>query len=332
MEKTDFEPLQLIRLNQIVLNILEHLNQDNSVNTKLKFDTAPANERQNLCLKELKKSQKRFFNFGLEYRATIQEFIRHFISSYKISVLNNPGDEHCYLNLSKELGINWVRDFIKEFVYSMNDENDQLQYFNFDFENIDTEELDDNEWDWYLNLDEHVPLPQFKKLVKCLHEIEYFQDTWDAYHSFLKDANTNIDFIQERAARGKRTLDKQQLITPLTDKQRKLLFDLLVKNEFIPHDTDKDGFVQAFGNNKNNFTVRWNQSKSKSLLSYFVDVFNCEILGNDGEKSRTQWKPFETLFGVRGLRGAKNDYLKTGSLPLGHKQIDAIINAVLNCK
>lgn len=122
----------------------------------------------------------------------------------------------------------------------------------------------------------------------------------------------------------------QKLKTNLTDIQRASLFDLLVKDGFIPDDTDKNGFIQAFGNNENNFVIHW--EKSKSLLAHFVDTFNCEILGNDGDKRRTQWKPFETLFNVNGLRGAKNDYQKTGSLPLGYKQIDTIIKAISNCR
>ena len=65
--------------------------------------------------------------------------------------------------------------------------------------------------------------------------------------------------------------------------------------------------------------------KTKALLAYFADKAS-EYLGLGkgvyDRKEKTSWKPFETLFGVSGLSGAKRDYQKTGIFPVGHKNVD----------
>lgn len=70
---------------------------------------------------------------------------------------------------------------------------------------------------------------------------------------------------------------------------------------------------------------KWNGTKS--LLAYFADRAS-EYLGlckgeYDG-KPKTSWKPFETLFGISGLSGAKRDYQKTGTLPDGYKAVNKL--------
>jgi len=64
--------------------------------------------------------------------------------------------------------------------------------------------------------------------------------------------------------------------------------------------------------------------KSKSLLAYFVEVANDELNLKNGEKRRI--KPFETLFKMSGLTSAINDYKKTGTLPVGYKDIDKLFS------
>lgn len=125
----------------------------------------------------------------------------------------------------------------------------------------------------------------------------------------------------------------QPLQTNLKTQQRANLFTELVNGGFIP-DENPDCFNWAFaakGETEPTPPGQWQPikwEKSKWLLAYFVDLFNCEFLGNDGIKKRTQWKPFELLFGETGLRGSKNDYQKTGSLPDGYKQIEVIIKSL----
>lgn len=74
-----------------------------------------------------------------------------------------------------------------------------------------------------------------------------------------------------------------------------------------------------------NDTYKW--LKSKSLLAYFADRAS-EYLGlckgeYDG-KPKTSWKPFETLFSISGLSGAKRDYQRTGTLPDGYSDVDKL--------
>lgn len=65
--------------------------------------------------------------------------------------------------------------------------------------------------------------------------------------------------------------------------------------------------------------------KTKSLLAYFADRVSEYLKLGKGEydgKAKTSWKPFEILFGISGLSGAKRDFQKTGTLPDGHKDVD----------
>ena len=67
--------------------------------------------------------------------------------------------------------------------------------------------------------------------------------------------------------------------------------------------------------------------RTKALLAYFADKTS-EYLklgkGEYGGNLKTSWKPFESLFGVSGLAGAKRDWEKTGTLPQGYKDIDKL--------
>lgn len=65
--------------------------------------------------------------------------------------------------------------------------------------------------------------------------------------------------------------------------------------------------------------------KTKSLLAYFADRVSEYLKLGKGEydgKAKTSWKPFEILFGISGLSGAKRDFQRTGTLPDGHKDVD----------
>ena len=69
---------------------------------------------------------------------------------------------------------------------------------------------------------------------------------------------------------------------------------------------------------------------SKVLLAYFADraseYLQLSKAEQDGQK-KVFWKPFETLFQVSGLSGARNTYTnKTGILPQNHKIVDAIFD------
>ena len=69
---------------------------------------------------------------------------------------------------------------------------------------------------------------------------------------------------------------------------------------------------------------------SKVLLAYFADraseYLQLSKAEQDGKK-KVFWKPFETLFQVSGLSGARNTYAnKTGILPQNHKKVEAIFD------
>lgn len=67
--------------------------------------------------------------------------------------------------------------------------------------------------------------------------------------------------------------------------------------------------------------------KSKALLAYFADRASEYLKLGKGEydgRQKTSWKPFESLFGISGLSGAKRDYQKTGTLPDGYKEVDKL--------
>lgn len=71
--------------------------------------------------------------------------------------------------------------------------------------------------------------------------------------------------------------------------------------------------------------------KTKMLLAYFADIA-CDKLSlsraeQDG-KPKTNWKPFETLFGISGLSFSRNIYRnKTGNLPKGFEEVDSIFHS-----
>lgn len=67
--------------------------------------------------------------------------------------------------------------------------------------------------------------------------------------------------------------------------------------------------------------------KSKALLAYFAERTSEDLNLGKGvydNRSKISWKPFEDLFKIQGLSGARRDYKKTGTLPIGHKDVDKL--------
>ena len=76
----------------------------------------------------------------------------------------------------------------------------------------------------------------------------------------------------------------------------------------------------------------YNWKKSKALLAYFASKAS-EFLelgkgrkGNNDDRVRTSWKPFETLFKQNGLSGSDADYKKTGVLPECYEIVDDLFS------
>jgi hypothetical protein len=84
-------------------------------------------------------------------------------------------------------------------------------------------------------------------------------------------------------------------------------------------------FTQAIEKGLMSDEYKW--LKSKALLSYFADKASEYLNLGKGEydgKTKITWKPFETLFGIKGLSGAKRDYQKTGNSPEGYRDVDKL--------
>ena len=109
--------------------------------------------------------------------------------------------------------------------------------------------------------------------------------------------------------------------------QMKRDIELLKEKVYIPKELNNDKAKSIIskaieaGLCDNNY--KW--LKSKALLAYFADRASEYLKLGKGEydgKTKTSWKPFEALFGIDGLSGAKRDYQKTGTLPDGYKDVD----------
>lgn len=127
-------------------------------------------------------------------------------------------------------------------------------------------------------------------------------------HLFEKQIECNfiIDGKQGTKEISKET-DKISLPSELDTEQAKALLQSAIQNRLCDSN------------------YKW--LKTKSLLAYFADKASEYLNLSKGEydhKTKTSWKPFETLFNIKGLSGAKNDYQKTGTLPNGYKNVDKL--------
>lgn len=70
-------------------------------------------------------------------------------------------------------------------------------------------------------------------------------------------------------------------------------------------------------------------TKTKCLCAYFADkateYLNISKAESSSGVKSANWKPFETLFNLTGLKICKQDWIKTGALPRGCKDIDALL-------
>ena len=123
-----------------------------------------------------------------------------------------------------------------------------------------------------------------------------------------------------------------QLKTNLTtDTQRGLLFDLLVKDEFIPDNTDRDGFIWAFGGENDKYTgfkIKW--LKKKNLAVYLID----KLCYNDAQTIQDNYLSVgERIFGINNMAQIRNGYRNNNvGNPLNPVLIDKIINTVRGAK
>lgn len=152
----------------------------------------------------------------------------------------------------------------------------------------------------------------------------------DSYIGSMELAQRYIDALpkepQPEQANSGQTTDAQSL-NP--EPQQMELKDLL------PKKLKADEAVEVFQNaidaqliTNSPEGLKWNDTKQ--LLAYFAtkvsDKFNLTTkLDKDGNKT-TDWKTFETLFEEKGLKGAKQNWmrLKTKFEPTGFEKVDAL--------
>lgn len=113
----------------------------------------------------------------------------------------------------------------------------------------------------------------------------------------------------------------------LTKAQFNLLFKGLVDLGCFVEENRQD-FLSFMGlsliKNPEIKPIEW--KKTKVLCTYFVDAFNALVLKNE----RIAWKPFEVLFSMKKLASIRYDYINLGKIPEGGKEINKLINKVLN--
>lgn len=146
-------------------------------------------------------------------------------------------------------------------------------------------------------------------------------DMWvREYIQFYKNPWFAEPQLEESPAQNSGALPEQRV----TDEQEESHQNSQAYSGILPeklvNDMIAQGMVERAGNG-----LKW--LKTKALLAYFAELASEKYRLGKGEyngKIKTAWKPFETLFGINGLSGARNDNLKTGTQPDGYSQIDEL--------
>jgi hypothetical protein len=91
---------------------------------------------------------------------------------------------------------------------------------------------------------------------------------------------SGIPFLAFKTEQHSETITTKQLSTNLNDIQRGLLYDLLVKDAFIPKETDKDGFIWAFGGENGKYTdfkIVWLKNNKQLLRELVLPLMHQDI-------------------------------------------------------
>ena len=166
--------------------------------------------------------------------------------------------------------------------------------------------------------------------IICKYRAEYSERWYEKIDEDMQTSlewgilNPNFDGSKLHGAKVWQTFSEPQPL--LTDKQ-KAGNEAYNKPTILPEALNTDGakliLQKAINAGLCDTNYRW--KKSKALLAYFADLASEYLKLGKGEydgKAKTSWKPFESLFGISGLSGAKRDYQKTGTLPEGYKDVD----------
>jgi len=177
-----------------------------------------------------------------------------------------------------------------------------------------------------LNLSKALKMNNISNFDCFVEATGHFDDqTQDSVYDFIQAEINNIreqsylKIVKTKQASfpKNKIIERKQIDIEIV----KSLFKNL-KGYFEPYDFKSFLYVINGGEKPIGLTcLTW--LRSKALLAYFVDKLHCELI-NKYPDDRTQWKSFENDFQETNLRGLKNDWVKTGSLPKGSKDIDAM--------
>lgn len=161
-----------------------------------------------------------------------------------------------------------------------------------------------------------------------LSEWSYNRDEWVTnigfdmgFSTYLENLKSHIqkyDSFNIEAIRSRQTKEIREI-----KKDIELLKERIYLPKELNSDRAKSIISRAIKEGLCDNNYKW--LKSKALLAYFADRASEYLKLGKGEydgKIKTSWKPFETLFGISGLSGAKRDYQKTGTLPDGYKEVN----------
>lgn len=146
-------------------------------------------------------------------------------------------------------------------------------------------------------------------------------DVWGIVKDYKEGHGIFYDAIEERRKKLMQGSEQKIAKNPVMPKQE--------RNTHIPAELN-NGRAKALlhkAKKANFFDEHFNWLKTKALLAYFADRASEYLKLGKGEydgNAKTSWKPFEILFGVSGLSGAKRDYQNTGTLPIGYADVDKL--------
>ena len=169
------------------------------------------------------------------------------------------------------------------------------------------------------------------------NELEQTENQLKIFNGFRIEIDKHKSSIRNITAQNSSTLSKSnlqekkvepiaQLKTNLTDTQRGLLFDLLVKDKYIPDKTDRDGFIWAFGGENDKctcFKTTW-LVDAVFLTDLLREIKKDEITL---EEMKVRAKSF--FVNKKGEKVKIDSYKKKEEHP-NYKKLMKIINTVQN--
>lgn len=299
------------------------------------YDSLPEIEKQMYYKKPNSKESYNLYLQNEERKLLNPTTLKHILKlCSKITDLSSEYYNNFITNLTKDSSIVLMNSLIDETKNHINDriinyicketdiDQDKNNLFFQDFDEVFQEGID-NYFDLGLFDNNNLKLKklfskdEFRQLKFILDRLREIRD---------ERSNINVANNINRNGCSKTTqLSINPIEVKLSKKQVNYLIDGLIELECIDKES-KDDMHAFLGINKTKEIInpiKW--QKSKNLCAYFVDSFCSQILKMD----RISWKPFEALFSLKGLVGAKNDFRKDGTNPKNAKEIKELIEKVI---